>query len=278
MRLLLTTALLLFLPAVATRANDAGAPLPFVPADQREPNVAPAKGPRGEDAIEVTSGAAGSTTTIAILESPPVTTHHYVVRGRVKYEQVAGDGYLELWNDFGPKGKFFTRSLAPWGKMRKVSGTSGWREFELPFFADPGMRPQQLTLNVVLPGAGKVTVAQPTLVSGNASGEWWTEQQAGLFGGILGSLLGVSGGLIGLSAAWSKLRPLTIALCLIDLALCGLSLLAGVVALSLGQPWHVYYPLLLLGIIGVGVIGSVLWQQLHNYRADELRRITAVDA
>ena len=35
-------------------------------------------------------------------------------------KQVAGDGYSELWNDFGPKGKFFTRSLAPWGKMRKL--------------------------------------------------------------------------------------------------------------------------------------------------------------
>jgi hypothetical protein len=162
--------------------------------------------------------------------------------------------------------------------MSKLSGSSGWREFELPFYAQPGMRPQRLTLDVVLPGAGKVTIVQPALASGSASGHWWTEQQAGWFGGILGSLLGISGGVIGLSAAWSKLRPLTITLCLIDLAISGVSLLAGVVALCLGQPWHVYYPLLLLGIIGIGVIGPILWQQYYRFRADELRRITAVDA
>jgi hypothetical protein len=264
-------------PLAASRANESGTPLAFVLPEQRDANISAAKGPADQEALEVT-GAAGISTTIAVLNDPPISTHTYVVRGRVKYEGVAGDGYLELWNDFGPRGKFFTRSLAPWGKLGKLSGTSGWREFELPFYAEPGMRPTQLTLNVVLPGAGKVTVASPVLIDGNSTGEWLTASQSGLFGGILGSLLGISGGLIGLSAAWSRLRPLTIPLCVIDLVISGVAFLVGVVAVCLGQPWHVYYPLLLVGVIGVTVIGSVLWQQVHRFRDDELRRITAVDA
>src|SRR5207237_7871329 len=103
MRPLLMTVLILSLPVATNLANDDGVPLPFVPPDQREANTSPAKGPAGQDAIEVTSGGKASTTNVAILESPPISTDRYLVRGRVKCEQVAGDGYLELWNDFGPK-------------------------------------------------------------------------------------------------------------------------------------------------------------------------------
>jgi hypothetical protein len=183
-----------------------------------------------------------------------------------------------LWNDFGAKGAFFTRSLAPWGKMQKLTGSSGWREFELPFLAEPGMRPRRLTLNVVLPGAGKVTVAQATLSPVNSAGDWWTEPQAGLVGGALGTLVGTLGGLIGLSRAWSKLRRLALPLYFIGLSVSSVCLIAGLAALGLAQPWHVCYPLLLAGIIGVGVLGFNLWQQFQRHRADELRRITAVDA
>src|SRR5262245_40032982 len=277
MRLLLTTVLLLCLPAAVSHANDAGLSLPFIPADQRQPSAAPAEGPASEDALAVTGAASGSMTTIAILESPAIATHQYVVRGRVKYEQVSGDGYLELWNDFGPQGAFFTRSLAPSGKMGKLTGSSNWREFELPFLAEPGMRPQRLTLNVVLPGAGKVTVAQATLIGVTSSGDWWTERQAGLLGGALGISLGILGALIGLSGAWSKLRPLKLPLYFVGLSLSSVCLIAGLVALGLSQPWHVCYPLLLAGIIGIGVLAINLWQQFHRLRADELRRITAVD-
>src|SRR5438105_698474 len=140
------------------------------------------------------------------------------------------------------------------------------------------MRPKRRTLNCVLPGAGKVIVAQPTLVALDTSKQWWTEPQAGLFGGVLGALVGILGGLIGLSTAWSKLQPLTLPLYLVGLAISGVSLLAGIAALCLGQPWHVHYPLLLVGLIGVVVLGFNLWQQFQRFQADELRRITAVDA
>ena len=154
MRPLVMTALILLVPLAANRTNDGEVRLQFLPPEQREANTAPAKGPAGQDAVNVTGGSTTSRTTIAVLENPPISTDRYVVRGRVKYEQVAGDGYLELFNEFGPQRTYFTRSLAPWGKMRKLTGNSNWRDFELPFYAEAGMRPQRLTLNVVLPGAG----------------------------------------------------------------------------------------------------------------------------
>ena len=135
MRPLLMTALTLLVPFAANRASDGEVRLQFLPPDQREPNTSPAKGPAGQDAVEVTGGSTTSRTTIAVLESPPISTDRYVVRGRVKYENVVGDGYLELLNDFGPQHIYFTRSLAPWGKTRRLTGTSNWRDFELPFIA-----------------------------------------------------------------------------------------------------------------------------------------------
>jgi hypothetical protein len=89
-------------------------------------------------------------------------------------------------------------------------------------------------------------------------------------------LLGTIGALIGLSR--SRQRPLALPLYFVGLSISSVSLVAGLVALCLRQPWHVCYPLLLAGIIGVGVLGLNLWQQSHRLRADELRRITAVDA
>jgi heme A synthase len=43
------------------------------------------------------------------------------------------------------------------------------------------------------------------------------------------------------------------------LGLCGAGLLGGIVAAATGQPYTVYFPLLLLGLIGGGVFGM-------NYR------------
>ncbi len=162
--------------------------------------------------------------------------------------------------------------------MKKLSGTSDWRDFELPFHAEPGMTLHRLTLNVVLPGAGKVIVSQPlTLAPLDSAGQWWTEPQAGWIGGSLGAVVGILGGLIGLSMAWQQSRLLTFGLCGLALAICGISLIAGIIALGVGQPWHVCYPLLLLGVIGLTVLGFNLRTVVRRFREDELRRMNAVD-
>jgi hypothetical protein len=266
-------------PLSVSQASEGGAvKLEFLAPAESSPSMAPAKGPAGEPAIRVTGTSAATTTTIVVCQNPPLSHHQYVVRGEVKYEGVIGDGYLELLNNFGPQGEYFTRSLSSSGPMRKLSGASPWRHFELPFYAEPGMRPKQLTLNVVLPGPGDVTIAQPTLLALSTSSEWWSPPQAGLIGGGLGAFIGMLGGLIGIATAWCKSRPLTLSLFAVALFTSGVSLLAGVIAIFAGQRWHVCYPLLLVGLIGLTVFGVNLWNLLQRFQHDELRRIAAVDA
>jgi hypothetical protein len=252
--------------------------LPFIADAEFAASVSAETGPTGQPAIKVTGGSALRTTTIINCPAPAIETHQYVVRGQIKYESVSGGGYLELWNDFGAKGKFFTRSLAEWGAMRKIKGSSGWRQFELPFYAEPGMRPEKLTLNVVLLGTGTVVIAQPELFLIGTSSQWWSEPQAGLYGGVLGGCLGILGALIGILASRHKMRSLTLGLFAIGLTISSICLVVGLVAVVVQQPWHVYYPLLLGGVIGVCVLGGNLWNLLRRYQADELRRMAAVDA
>jgi hypothetical protein len=55
-------------------------------------------------------------------------------------------------------------------------------------------------------------------------------------------------------------------------------LLAGGAALAMGQPWFVYYPLFLGGVIGVSKCGLNLPAIRKRYDALELRRMAAMDA
>lgn len=267
---------MLLLTSRLSLAVESGSPLPFIV--EAEASAAAETGPSGQPTIKVTGGSAPSTTTIVNCSAPAIETHQYVVRGKIKYDGVSRDGYLELWNGFGEKGKFFTRSLSEWGSMRKIKGTSTWREFELPFYAEAGMRPETLTLNVVLPGEGTVVVAQPALFAIDRSTQWWSEPQAGLYGAILGSCLGILGAMIGILSSRYQMRSLTLVLFGIGLTISGICLLAGLFAVVMQQPWHVYYPISLGGAIGSGVLGGNLWNLLYRYRADELRRMAAVDA
>ena len=252
--------------------------LPFLRTAELEGTALVAADPNGQPAFEVKGGAAQTTTTVVNCPAPTIETNQYVVRGSVKYDAIVGEGYLELWSDFGDKGKFFTRSLSDWGALRKLKGTSSWREFELPFRADSGMHPKNLTLNVVLPSTGTVVVSQPIFVPVDTASEWWTNQQAGLYGGVMGSCLGVLGAIVGCLAGLKKARSITLGLFVAGLSASGVCLLMGLIAVVFRQPWHVYYPLLLIGVIGVGVLGGNLWNLLHRYRNDELRHMAAVNA
>lgn len=109
--------------------------------------------------------------------------------------------------------------------------------------------------------------------------EWWSSQMAGLIGGIggggLGSLCGLFGALGGWLAPQGKGKPLIlggfIAMVLIGVA----SLGTGVVALSIGQPYHVWYPLCLIGFILTLVPGLLLPVFHMRYRHAEARRLQA---
>ena len=102
------------------------------------------------------------------VPNPPVTADFYAVAGQVKYEDVEGSGYLEMWNTFpaaapgGQERSFFSRTLGEMAgdPMESFRGTSAWRPVILPFnAAGAGARPTGLTINLVLPVGGTVYLA-----------------------------------------------------------------------------------------------------------------------
>ena len=102
---------------------------------------------------------------LAILPQPRISSPVYALRGKIRYEGVEGDAYLQLNSNFGDTGIFFTKGLAESGPLGKISGSSPWRNFVLPFFANQGelagdapIVPDELTLELYLPAAGSVTI------------------------------------------------------------------------------------------------------------------------
>ncbi len=105
------------------------------------------------------------------LENPGITKKYYALRGRVRYQDVAGVGYFELWNNFpsekpdGPKGRYFSRTLAEQGPFGQIAGSADWREVAIPFDASQSKTlPSALELSLHLPGAGEVEVTSLVLV------------------------------------------------------------------------------------------------------------------
>lgn len=219
------------------------------------------------------------------LEPPPIADKTYAVRGKIRYNGVEGTAHLEMWNHFAGGGMYFTKTLAEaGGPLGVIRGSSDWREFALPFNKDTAPSPTKLVINLVLPGRGVVEITDLALTApaddlfGNVPGNWWPEQVAALIGGIGGSVLGVFlGCIIAPLIATGRARHF-VYIALSAIGGCGLSaVVAGVAALSVGQPYHVYYPTLLLGglsaVFGIG--GFVM--ALARYRQHDLRRMSALD-
>ena len=97
------------------------------------------------------------------ITQPPITSKTYALAGEIEYQNVQGDGFLEMWNCFPPPGsdqpelRAFSRTMDVSGPLGKISGTSSWREFSLPFNSTgaPGA-PTRLEVNIFLPGRGVV--------------------------------------------------------------------------------------------------------------------------
>jgi hypothetical protein len=277
----------------AVLAQDA---LPWASAEGR-PNVkiVPAgklaKGP----VVEVTGKDGEKTsTTVLVLEKPKVPSHQYMLRGRIKYEGVKGPGYIEMLNTFPGRGTFFTRTLGDAGTLQKLDGSSDWRDLELPFMSEKDLLPSKITVSVVLPGKGTVWLAPLTVGKFTPPPQeeamvpapaptappngWWDERQAGGVGAILGCGVGLLGTFVGLLAGAGVGRRLAVGLSVVGVAIGGVGIAAGVTALALGQPDHVYFPLLLVGAIAALVFGLNLPGLKRRYDQIELRRMAALDA
>jgi hypothetical protein len=106
--------------------------------------------------------------------------------------------------------------------------------------------------------------------------EWWSQQQASMIGALAGTGVGVLGGVLGSLIGWCAPRgvlktpvigaqALTVGGSFVALVLGGYANLAG-------QPYHVYYPLMLAGAVGLGVMGGLLPVTLWAYRSARARK------
>jgi len=228
------------------------------------------------------------------IHKPPISKRLYAITGEVKYDGIRGDGYLEMWNFFPPlqpgmpEGQYFSRTLGVGGEMGKLSGTSDWRAFMLPFDGTGGSgSPTRLEINIFLPAQGTVFLGPVKLVEytgsfasiGMASSNaWWSDRAAGMVGGIGGGVIGCLGGLLGWLAWKGQARRFVVAASWLLIGL-GVALgLAAVVALSEKQRYAVWFPLVLGGILLLGIIPFRLRKFLKHYKDLELRRMMAMDA
>lgn len=110
---------------------------------------------------------------------------------------------------------------------------------------------------------------------------WWDERSAGLIGGWLGGGVGILGGvfgsLVGYCATRGKARSAVLSVQLAAIGL-GLSLmLAALVALMLGQPFHVWFPLGLPGLITALVMAPLYPVVKARYQEAEQRKLAAAE-
>ncbi len=214
--------------------------------------------------------AAPGTVTLLNLERPGVLARGFALAGRVRGDGTRAGTRLEMLV-YGPPG-------GPWFSRHEVDGAPGWRDFRLPFRidGDGAASPEKLVLNVSFAGAGTVELGLLRLLQ-CAPGEdpflpgaWWNGRAAGWIGGILGTVLGLLGAAIGLCAGRGIARGFVLG-ALQSVAVLGFVLLAwGAAALALGQPYAVYYPLLLVGAL-CAVLGLSLPRTLKARYGEQAR-------
>lgn len=108
---------------------------------------------------------------------------------------------------------------------------------------------------------------------------WWDPETANLVGAIGGAGIGVAGGLygaaVGLLAPRGKCKALLMTAHVSMIVLGVVALVAGIVAAISGQPYAVYYPLLLGGGLVSVLFCSLLPVIATRYRHADARRLEA---
>lgn len=224
---------------------------------------------------------------LVTLESPGISKFNYKVSGRIRYEEVEQPGHLEMWNHFAGGGAYFTKTLADSGPMGVIHGASPSREFVLPFrsSSESGV-PTKLEINLILPANGKVWVSHLQLSEFEASqwgdamtaeGAWWGNRTAGWLGGVLGPLIGIMGAIVGTLSGLGRGRKVAIGICWFSIVFGIVCLVAGIVAVAMSQPYVVYFPLVLIGVLSTVIMSSVLPTIRKKFEEVELRRMEAMD-
>lgn len=226
------------------------------------------------------------------IENPGITAKYFTLTGEIRYEGVRGDGFLEMWSIFPPtepgaaESRYFSRTFGDSGEMGKITGTSAWRPFLLPFnISRSAARPSALEVNLILPGSGVVYIGPLRLSefpagasTSGASNAWWSDRTAGLIGGFFGLFVGCFASLMAWLASRRKARGFVLTSGWILVAIGAILTISGVGAVFQRQPYGVWFPLLLCGVLLVAIMPARLREFHRLYRHHELRRMEAADA
>jgi uncharacterized membrane protein len=102
---------------------------------------------------------------------------------------------------------------------------------------------------------------------------WFDAHIAGLIGGIFGGLIGVCGGIIGIIGGLfvrkGKYKKFTLTLSIALIVLGAISLIIGAIALIMRQPYHVWYPFVLVGGISTAVFFPLYFNMKKIYEQVE---------
>ena len=137
--------------------------------------------PSGGNFIIITNpNDASNQITLWSKDKPDIHTRSYALRGKVRYIDVNGIGYFNLWNEFrapepgSPKLCYFSRTLADDGPTMKITGSSNWRGLLIPFDASANQLPlERLELDLSFAGHGEVSLSDLDLLEfGNAPEMW----------------------------------------------------------------------------------------------------------
>ena len=82
-----------------------------------------------------------------------------VYAAKLRTEDLDGIAYIEMWCSFPGKGIYFSKAL-----NSALSGTNDWTIQEVPFFLKKGENPDNVELNLVINGRGKVWIDQVELL------------------------------------------------------------------------------------------------------------------
>lgn len=212
-----------------------------------------------------------------VVEDPGLTQTNHLVAGEIRYSEVSGTGFLEMWTCYGEKERYFSRTLGDLGPMAKIAGSSEWRPVMLPFRGIAEKRPTRLEVNVVLPGGGKVEFRNFALYEAQSANEvaWWPEGTANNLMAAVGAGFGFIGAICGTLGGMGRARRLVLGILMGSLLLGIVFLLGGVVALFLRQPHFVWFPLILLGGVVTPLCAVLYLVGKSAYTRRELRAISA---
>lgn len=216
---------------------------------------------RQEAVLHLEATGVHSSVEVLVLEHPALERAVFELRGVVRTEGVEPAGMLEMWVDYGPHGRFFSRTQGQGTHAPLVGTSDGFRRFVVPFTGRDGQPVERIELYVVLPAQGVVELGGIRLVEidqvglSAIHGAWWDQYTGKLITYAGSAGIGLLGCLVGLLALFRLGSGLVMFLLHLMLVSCmGLGL-CGVIAMGFEQEGSVYFPFLVMG--GVGIVCAV---------------------